>query len=128
MASSSTTITPVAGECKHQMKLLRSETSLVQFTCSADAKHSTDMVYQCGLCKTKLCSSCVAKAEKKKMAAEREAAGIAWYVHLDAAKQVTGPVQRAALRMACKETMICWNPEEEGDEGHLPRLQYADYA
>ncbi|KAK3651878.1 hypothetical protein LTR56_005386 [Elasticomyces elasticus] len=77
MASSTTSITPAAGVCQHKFKLLRSETSLVQFTCSADAKHSTDMVYQCELCKTKLCSSCVAKAEKKKMAAEREAAGMA---------------------------------------------------
>ncbi|KAK5678924.1 hypothetical protein LTS10_008579 [Elasticomyces elasticus] len=33
---------------------------------------------------------------------------------LDAAEQVTDPVQRAALRMACKETMICWNPGKKG--------------
>ncbi|KAK4931604.1 hypothetical protein LTR49_001994 [Elasticomyces elasticus] len=115
-------MTSAAGACKHQMKLLRSETSLVQFTCSADAKHSTDMVYQCEQCRTKLCSSCVAKAEKKKMPAEREAAGMAWYVYLDAAEQVTDPVQRAALRMACKETMMCWKPGRQADEGHLPRL------
>ncbi|KAK5711399.1 hypothetical protein LTR15_012470 [Elasticomyces elasticus] len=34
---------------------------------------------------------------------------------------------RAALHMACKETMICWHPGKEEDEGHLPRLRYADH-
>lgn len=62
--------------CTHAYKLLSSETTIVEFKC-AICKGTDALIYKCGACGQKVCSSCKAKNEKKVKKAEREAQGVA---------------------------------------------------
>ncbi|KAK0913491.1 hypothetical protein LTR02_002339 [Friedmanniomyces endolithicus] len=46
---------------------------------------------------------------------------------LDAAEQVTDPPSRVALRAACKEVLICWNPGKKSPTDRLVQAAFRAY-